>query len=259
MNGYKMAMDKENYKNYNIFREPRSNTIIALNNIYVTNLLINNALLDVRKEIKTNKELKLGFEVPSIKQENIVFEKSIPKLITLLNTTINSELHKQSLVSAVAVTENYLLSSLRLIFTMYPQKLTLNIEGIPAEKKIDLDIILEAKDLDLLLANIIENKLIKIFYESPQRYFQFIEAVLTITIPEEMKDEFIEVKATRDIIVHNAGITNSVYINKVSENARAVEGQILPVDSRYFESSIRCMKKLTHFVFEELLDKFGNV
>ena len=252
-------MKKENCKNYELFRQPRTSAIAGLNNIYVSNTMINNALVDIRKKIQSETALKLGFEVPSIVHERIEVEKSKSKIIALLDKTINSDLHKQSLISAVAITENYLLTVQRIILSWYPEKLKLNIEGIPAEKKIDLDLILEAKDLDALLTALIERKLVSIFYESPQRYFQYIEATLSIEIPDEVKNQFIEIKATRDIIVHNAGIVNNVYLIKSGDQARGKEGDVLLIDRKYFDESIRCMKKLTQVVYEQLLEKYGDV
>ena len=167
----------------------------------MSNTLINNALIDIREEIELGETQKIGFEVPSIVHERIAVEKSVPKIIALLDKTIKSDLHKQSLISAVAVTENYMLTVIRIIFSWYPEKLKLNIEALPAEKKVDLDLVLEASNLDALLTTLIERKLLSIFYELPHRYFQYIEAVLSIDIPDEVKNEFIEIKATRDITV----------------------------------------------------------
>jgi hypothetical protein len=61
---------------------------------------------------------------------------------------------------------------------------------------------------------VIRKQLVTVFYGSPERYFEYIENVLSIQIEKELKDTFAEIKASRDIIVHNSGIANEIYVGK---------------------------------------------
>lgn len=53
-----------------------------------------------------------------------------------------------------------------------------------------------------------------------------------------------ECKATRDIIVHNAGIINKIYIEKTGSNARGIIGEEIVIDKLYFENLLVLSKSL---------------
>lgn len=250
---------KSTLKNYRVFRRPRSRTIRALNNIHVVNTLTINALVDLRNQLRSQDEHNLNFEIPVVSGDRIVIPKRKTKILQLLDHAIEHDLYKQSLISAIAVTEDYLAQILTIIFKWFPHKLKISVSGIQAEKKVDLDAILEAQDLDALLLRIIEKQLVSIFYESPARYFEYLERVLSFELQEETKGSFAETKATRDILVHNMGVANEVYLRKARAKARASQGKPIPLDSQYFSESIRCMKSLTVDVFSKCLDKYREV
>lgn len=46
-----------------------------------------------------------------------------------------------------------------------------------------------------------------------------------------------ELKATRDVLIHNAGIANAIYVLKAGPLARAVDGEILDADPPYIASA----------------------
>jgi hypothetical protein len=180
------------------------------------------------------------------------------RIVRLLDNAIDRDLYKHSLISAVAFTEDYLTTLLRAILTWYPQKLNLNIQGMTSDKQLDLNIILKAESLDALLATIIEKQLSSVFYASPDKYFQYIEQVLSINIEQEIKDTYIEVKATRDILIHNGGVVNALYLTKVGSRARASESKLIPIDASYVTKAIECMKRLTQEVYLKVIEKYGN-
>lgn len=250
---------KRTLKNYGVFRRPRSRTIRALNNIHVVNTLTINALVDLRNQLRSQDKHNLNFEIPVVSGDRIVIPKRKTKILQLLDHAIEHDLYKQSLISAIAATEDYLAQVLTIILKWFPHKLKVTVSGIQAERKVDLDAILEAQDLDTLLLRIIERQLVSIFYGSPARYFEYLERVLSFELQEEAKERFAEIKATRDILVHNMGAANEVYLRKAGVKARACQGKPIPLDSQYFSESIRCMKSITVDVFSKCLDKYGEV
>lgn len=252
-------MSKKTQKNYMIFRKPRTRTIKALNNIYVINTISIEALSKIRNKIANEKNYKIDFEIPIISGDRIVVARRKSKILRLLDNTISRDLFKQSLISAVAITEDFLFTNLKRILIWYPQKLSASVTGLPTEKKIELDIILEADDLDALLSNIIEKQIIKISYESPQNYFKYLENVFSFTIPQKLKDTYSEIKSSRDILIHNAGVINKIYIKKSGKYARGSIGDNMPLDSNYFDEAMKCMKRLIQTIYSKLLQKYGNV
>ena len=57
-----------------------------------------------------------------------------------------------------------------------------------------------------------------------------------------MLSEVIEIRARRDIWVHNKGIVNKQYIRMVSDEQSVKEGEVGEIDDEYLQD---CMVKLT--------------
>ncbi|TEU19594.1 MAG: hypothetical protein E3J21_03310 [Anaerolineales bacterium] len=246
-------------RNYMTFRRPRTRAVRALNNIYVVTTLTINALTDVKNQLRSEKGAKLNFEVPVVSGERIVVPRQRTKILQLLDNAIARDLYRQSLITAVATTEDYLTQILTIILRWFPHKLKLAVTGSQTERKIDLDLVLEAQKMDDLFARIIERRLISVFYGSPQRYFDYIQSVLAFELSDEVKISYAEVKATRDLLVHNSGIVNQVYLKKAGSRARVPEGETIPLDDQYFSESIRCMKRVVTKVYSGCLDKYGDI
>lgn len=52
-------------------------------------------------------------------------------------------------------------------------------------------------------------------------------------------------KATRDLVVHNGGIVNELYLQKAGEKARGKRGDQLVVNKKYFYGALAKMKKVS--------------
>jgi len=105
---------------------------------------------------------------------------------------------------------------------------------------------------------LIQKQLFAVFYGPPERYFAYVQTILSIEIEKELKDSFAEMKASRDIIVHNSGIANDLYIAKSGKKARARPGDRLQINRAYFEGATHTMKRLIHSVYAKSLDQFGE-
>lgn len=245
--------------NYMTFRKPRTRAVKALNNIYVVTTLTINALADVKAQMQSAGGLKLKFEVPVVSGERIVVPRRRTKIMQLLDNAIARDLYKQSLITAVATTEDYLTRTLAIILRWFPHKLKLTVAASQTEPRINLDLILEVQDMDDLFARIIERRLVSVFYASPQQYFDYIQSVLAFELPDDVKAGYAEAKGTRDLLVHNSGVVNQVYLRKAGARARAAEGETIPLDDQYFSESIRHMKRVVTKVYSSCLDKYGDV
>ena len=95
-------------------------------------------------------------------------------------------------------------------------------------------------------------------YASPAEYFKHLEEILSFTIDDDSKLKYIELKAARDLLVHNAGIINDVYILKVGDQARGARGELVRINKTYFNSVTVIAKKLIESIFKQLYTKFGN-
>lgn len=246
-------MSDKRPRNYMTFRKPRTRAIRALNNICVINTIARNSLIDAKFQLETGTKTKLNYEIPTISGEQITVARRRFKILNLIKKTIDTDLFKQSIIAAVAITEDYLITTLKVILSWYPDKLA------SGDKKVDILLILDSDDLDELLDRLVEKKIHSALYEPPAKYLQFIENTLSVTIPQKHKEMYVEIKATRDILVHNGGVVNSSYLRKANKMARAKEGEDVPINPEYFNECIRCMKAIIASIYTRVLKKYGDV
>ena len=243
---------KAHPRNYPLFRKCRNKAIRGLNNIYVLNELSCKAILSARKQLRSDKSSELDFDVPSIKGVFVTTVREKTKVIQLLGNAVDEDLPKQFLISSVAIAENYMSEVLRLVLRAFPEKL--KSQG----KKVDLDLVLDSADIEGLVSTIIEHQIHSVFFAAPEKYFKYIETILSIKIAEPSKEQYVEVKATRDLLVHNEGIINETYVRKAGRLARGKVGDTIPVDEMYFDPAIRTMKKLVNNICNRSIKKFGE-
>src|SRR6266436_724257 len=245
-----MGDSKTDKRNDLVFRPPRTRTIRSLNDLYVLAGLSSQALLEMQKRVAENDDGDdVEFEAPAANGESTIVTRDASQLSKLLHVASARGVYDQMLVTGVAVTEDYLQGVLRTIFKWFPEKLNLSVDGKQAEKNIGLALIIKSATVDEILDTVIEKQLLAVFYGPPERYFDYVESILSIKIEQELRASLAEIKATRDIIVHNSGIANEVYISKAGTEARGSVGERLKTDTAYFKAAIHTMKRLTHSVY----------
>ena len=188
-------------------------------------------------------EEKVEFEVPWSDEQNTVLLRRRADLVSLLKEAQASEIFEQALIVTVALVEDYLQTILRQVFCAYPEKLNATVKGVEIKKEIPLSLAIEAPGRGQLLARIIDGHLNSLIYAKPADYFGYIQKVLSIKLRSDVTSEFIEIKATRDVVIHNNGLVNSTYLRKVGKAARAADGEEITVDSTYFDGALVSMKK----------------
>ena len=236
---------------------PRTQALRELNNTYVINTIARRSLKFAQDELESKRRTKFNYKVPTVSQkDNISIAKTKKQVIKLIENTVDRDLFSQSVITAVAITEGYLSKSLYTILSKFPEKLASN------DKKIDISLIFESDDLIELIDKIILKQINSAFYSSPAKYFEYSEKILSIKIRKSLKDQYAEIKATRDILVHNGGIINDQYIFKSGKKARASSeniDELIDLDPEYFDQSIRGMKKLVVSIYKQLQQKYAKV
>jgi hypothetical protein len=242
---------------YKRFSKPRTHALRALNNTYVINTIARESLIFAKDELESKRRTKFNYKVPTISQKNnISIAKTKKDVVRLIDNTVERDLFSQSIITAVAITEDYLSDSLYSILFRFPEKLASN------DKKIDISLVFDSDNLEELIEKIIAKQIHSVFYSSPAKYFEYLENILSIKIPKELKEQYAEIKATRDIIVHNGGIINELYLSKSGDKSRATIDdidEIIDLDSDYFDQSIRNMKKLVVSIYNKLQKKYAKI
>lgn len=141
---------------------------------------------------------------------------------------------------------------LRGLLNSYPEK-------IP-EKSFKKSVIL--KDSETLIATIADEYIQSLSYDNINNYLSKFSEILSINkISDSISDQIIEMKETRNLLVHNDLKVNEVYLSKCKGYCRANEDSInrkLPFDSKYVEQCLDICTQLTEFISLELREKYKN-
>lgn len=124
---------------------------------------------------------------------------------------------------------------------------------ISNKKKLDYELVLSAKSLDEIKLAVVNSILNELAYKSPKEYGEEFEKYVGVKLLEQpIYHRHIELKATRDIYIHNQGMANDIYITKADRLARVKSGQLLPVNIQYFLQSYENCIQITEILEEEL-------
>lgn len=148
----------------------------------------------------------------------------------------------------VTITETMLNDLLRAILIEFPKK-------IPNKRKLDIDQVLACDNLDQIKLAIVDTILNEFAYKSPKEFadeFSFYTGVKLLENP--VYHQYIELKATRDIHIHNKGVANEIYLNKAGVLARVKSGNYLPVTIQYFLEMYEQCLQLTEVLEKSLND-----
>lgn len=199
-----------------------------------------------KKEVKLTYPLGVRPDGQAIVGENQYAKNDLIQHYVHLSTF---ELARYGVYQMVAITETVLCDCLRLVLLQYPKK-------IGAKRSISLSTIFECTSLDGVHLAAISALINELSYKSPRELAEVASEIFGFNILEiPAYHHFIEIKATRDVYIHDRGLANPVYCNKAGSHARVSQGQGLPMNPKYFlESHEYCMR-----LNEALMAKFHKI
>lgn len=158
-------------------------------------------------------------------------------------------------VLGVASFENSMSDTLRIILREIPDKLDIKSEQISKEHLIDGN----------PLRHAIEIKVQNVSYKSlPDilKYFTKITGINENVVDEEELNSLTEIKATRNLLLHNNLIENSFYIETAGPNKRNAQGgglqRRLVIDQDYLFESLVTMRTILQNFKTQLLEKYAS-
>lgn len=146
-----------------------------------------------------------------------------------------------NIVAMVSRVEAFIQECLVVVICHHPKKLSI----IGDKAGIPLDLFLEHEGRDELLERYVALRCEGLMFGKPVEYLDKVEKVLSIQIDDDLKKDYIEIKASRDIIVHNLGEINRLYVDKAGEKARGSAGDELVVNGAYFRHVLITAKTLS--------------
>jgi hypothetical protein len=218
-------------------------------------------LKDAAAEFKgqvVDEDEDIRFRVPSKKGRVGVAKRNRTELSALFNRFANQELYENLLVSSVSRFEFYLSDVIGEFLRHFPKKLSIGPKGGDSGKQVPIQLLVDADDLDDLRNDVVDLRLQAIFHAEPKEYCTYFNAVSELGISLDDFGQFFEVKATRDLIVHNSLLVNDLYIKKAGERSRGGIGDKLKVRREYFEDALSAMKTLSSSIERTTREKHGK-
>lgn len=187
-------------------------------------------------------------------QTSILGKRSYSKeeLLEQISLLSNEKLALNGVYQLITIIEALLGDIVRLVIIRYPKK-------IGSKRTIKSSEILNCaniEDLHLLTANTILNEL---SYKSPKEFAEECKNIISINLLEcPIFHKYIEIKATRDIHIHNLGVVNEIYIAKSSTHARSAIGQYLHVNNNYLLESYEACLQLVEWIEDKLHENWPS-
>ncbi len=147
------------------------------------------------------------------------------------------QLSINEIIQFVTIIEAMLGDVLRAVVVRYPNKLG-------GKRTVTVQAVLEATSLEEVMLRATDSLMNELSYKSPADFAESFEDLTGINLLEcPSYHRYVEIKASRDIFIHNRGIANAVYVRKAGSHARTREGSGLHADSQYLlESYEHCLQ-----------------
>ncbi|MDF1690620.1 MAG: hypothetical protein P1U35_13535 [Cycloclasticus sp.] len=156
------------------------------------------------------------------------------------------------IVQLVTIVEALLGDVVRTVVARYPQK-------IGGKKTVPIQAVLEATSIEEIQLRAVDTLLNEMGYKSPKEFAEFLGEMLSLNLLECVAfHRYMEIKASRDIFIHNRGIVNEVYVRKSGSHIRAQLGMQLPADIQYFLESYESCLQLTEWLEQQLHDRWHS-
>jgi hypothetical protein len=148
----------------------------------------------------------------------------------------------------VSLFEAFLFDLLGLWIAAYPESLS--------ERQLKLSTVLDAPDKAAITRVVIDKELNDLKYASVREWFEYLDKAVRLQCPSPDEIEGIaEMKASRDILVHNQGIVNQVYVRKAGSHSRYAEGEKLEIPPDYHRQCWETIRTIVQRLAEEAVKK----
>lgn len=196
------------------------------------------------------------YYVPSISSGGYAKRTDL-ELKAVFDNFLNNGIYESFLVSSVSRFEYFLSDVLREVFIAYPKKLGVALKDIPSCPVVTATEIADAENVNDLLMQVIDAHLTGVFHQRPSTYIVYLCKIVGIE-DDPCFEEYYEILATRDLVVHNSLVVNKLYLEKARNKARGKINQKLEVDKIYFENSLAHLKRVSGVIKRDVEKIFGE-
>lgn len=209
------------------------------------------------KDIGEFEHEELEFQYPigvnpdrSLMLGNAKYSKSI--LVAHYQYLAEHQLALNGIYQLVTTIEAMLGDVCRKVILAYPRKLG-------SKKSVPFANVIEAQSLESLHLFAVDSLLHDLSYKSPKDFADAMKDITGVNLLEVPAfHRYIEVKATRDIHIHNQGVANDIYVEKADSHARVAVGTTLPVDVQYFLQAYEASLQVAEILEKKLHEQWPS-
>ncbi len=154
---------------------------------------------------------------------------------------VNDYLMSSTFQHFVSLFEDFFFELLRSWLAAYPASLS--------KKQVEISAVLKAPDKSAIVLTVVDKELNELKYERLADWFAYLERLTNLGCPTADEiEKLAEMKASRDILVHNNGIANATYVSKAGNWARYKDGERLKIPEQYHRASWETTNKVVRDV-----------
>ncbi len=233
-------MSRDSYVSKQIYRKHLA-LYKHINNAWIFSELLKPDLEEKSKKLcNSTSSAKKPYKTP--KKLGWVNNKRRDKEIgALFQSQLDRGMYETNIVSLVSRVEAFIQDCISIVACAHPQKLKILADkgGVP------VDLVLENENRDDLIKRFVAIKCEGLMFSKPKEYLDKASKVISIELDSETIENYIEIKASRDLVIHGYGKMNAIYLEKAGRKARGALGETLEVDREYFRNVIVKLKALS--------------
>ena len=136
-----------------------------------------------------------------------------------------------------SIFEVFILQFIRSWLASNPQSL--------AKKEISIETLLELPDLESAILHVSDKEADRVLRLGPADWFVSLDKLVKLGCPTLSEvNQFIEARASRDVLVHNGGVVGKVYTAKAGLLARFSLGQRIQIGETYHRATWELLRKV---------------
>ena len=228
-----------------------------LNNAHIFLEQAQPLLIEAKAKYENSKsKVDRRYYVPSIERRKFA-KRTDAELKDIYSHYTSNGLFEAFLVNSVSQFESFLGDVIIEFLTHYPLRITETVQGMPACPNISPKDLVAATDKDELIQRVFSDHAGNVFRQRPSLYMTYLAKLLSVKSDPSFSDYY-EVCATRDLVVHNNGIANALYVEKAGTKARGAVGEKTPVDQDYYYEALAKLKKVSGAIKRDIEKKYGR-
>jgi hypothetical protein len=164
-------------------------------------------------------------------------------------------LYVNSLISLLSTVEWFFSQILHYYYDKFPGSAGIQNKTMTL---VDLRSFESVRDAEKFL---VDTKIEEILRGSLESWFALLKSELNLKLGylAALEDDLVEIYQRRNLFVHNGGVVNLIYLNKVKPQLRNVKaGQILDVNKQYLDAAISKFQKTFILIASELWKKLDK-